>query len=319
MFCIEHISEHGFDKLVLRDQGSQTSATIIPACGAILHSFAAIIEETSFNVIKSYQNAEEFRSNVEKLGFRGCKLSPFVCRIDNGMYRFGGNEYKFQKFYLGKNALHGLLYDQPFDVVEEETNEQMGRVKMIFQYQDSDAGYPFSYDCLVSYELEKNNRLNIITEIQNNRDGLIPVQDGWHPYFTLGDKIDDYQLEFQSKDKLVFDEQLLPTGDLMRYEEFGSLRKIGATFFDTCFTLDFTECQPMCVLRNPKQNIEIEIYPDKSYPYLQLYTPPERDSIAIENLSSAPDAFNNKMGLNVLQAGESIIFKTSYKINVMHE
>ena len=319
MFSIKHITENGFDKLVLKDIENQTSAEVIPSCGAILHSFGVIKEGSFFNVIKSYQNADEFRGNVEKLGFLGCKLSPFVCRIKNGIYKFGEYEYKLQKFYLGKNALHGLVYDQSFEVLEEEVSEQMARVKMIFEYKGVDAGYPFSYDCIVSYELEKNNRLNIITEIQNRTDGLLPVQDGWHPYFTLGDKIDECQLEFQSKEKLVFDEQLLPTGDLMRYEEFGSLSKIGTTSFDNCFTLDFTECQPMCVLRNSNQKIEIEIFPDKSYPYLQLYTPPERDSIAIENLSSAPDAFNNKMGLNVLQAGESIIFKTSYKINVMHE
>lgn len=77
-------------------------------------------------------------------------------------------------------------------------------------------------------------------------------------------------------------------------------------------------CQPLCVLRNPLKKIEIEIYPDKSYPYLQIYIPPHRKSIAIENISGAPDAFNNGMGVTTLEAGESALFKTSYKIKILH-
>jgi aldose 1-epimerase len=58
----------------------------------------------------------------------------------------------------------------------------------------------------------------------------------------------------------------------------------------------------------------LEISPEGSYPFLQIYTPPHRQSIAIENLSAAPDAFNNKMGLIVLTAGEEKTFRTLYAI-----
>jgi aldose 1-epimerase len=47
---------------------------------------------------------------------------------------------------------------------------------------------------------------------------------------------------------------------------------------------------------------------------LQIYTPEDRKSIAIENLSSAPDAFNNGMGLLVLEPGETKMFTTTYQI-----
>ena len=45
---------------------------------------------------------------------------------------------------------------------------------------------------------------------------------------------------------------------------------------------------------------------------MQFYTPDDRKKIAIENLSSAPDAFNNKMGLQILEPQETINFITSY-------
>ena len=41
------------------------------------------------------------------------------------------------------------------------------------------------------------------------------------------------------------------------------------------------------------------------YNFLQVYTPPHRKSIAIEPMTCAPDAFNNKDGLIVLGPFES--------------
>jgi aldose 1-epimerase len=75
----------------------------------------------------------------------------------------------------------------------------------------------------------------------------------------------------------------------------------------------------MCVLRNTEKNIQIEIHPDSSYPYLQIYIPPGRQSIAIENLSGAPDGFNNGIGLLTLEPGQSTIFNTMYKITLLNK
>jgi aldose 1-epimerase len=50
---------------------------------------------------------------------------------------------------------------------------------------------------------------------------------------------------------------------------------------------------------------------------MQFYTPDDRKKIAIENLSSAPDAFNNKMGLHVLEPQDTINFSTSYQAVIL--
>jgi aldose 1-epimerase len=134
------------------------------------------------------------------------------------------------------------------------------------------------------------------------------------PLFYFRDSIDDYQLEFQSKEILEFDEDLIPTGKLIPYQEFGSLKNFGPTLLDNCFTLNFAECQPMCVVRNPIRRVQLEIHPDRSYPYLQIYTPDHRKSMAIENLSGAPDSLNNGMGLKVLSPGEATTFTTKFII-----
>jgi len=317
MFSVQNKTENGFAKIILRDDFSNTFAEIVPSCGAILHSFSVLQNGHAINVIDSYDNAEDFKKNVTSKGFLGCKLSPFVCRINKGMYHFAEKDYRLKKFYWGNSALHGELYDEGFTVIDHIGTEEKAVVSMKYEYRKNDPGYPFNYDCTITYELEKQNTVNVITTIDNKDEGLIPIQDGWHPYFTLETKIDDLMLEFQAKELVEFNSELIPTGILISYEEYGSLKKIGNAVLDNCFKLNFEECQPMCVLRNPKNKIELEIVPDESYPYLQIYTPPHRKSIAIENISSVPDAFNNGIGLKILSPGESAAFKTSYKITLL--
>ena len=186
MFTINKRSENGFDKVVLKDDSSGTFAEIVPSCGAILHAFVVIKDGKEFNVIDSYKSTEDFKQNVTSGGFKGCKLSPFVCRINKGKYHFAEYDFKIEKYYDSNNALHGELYDQPFTIIDESSNADGVIVSMKHEYRSSDKGYPFNYDCIVTYELVKDNKLNVVTEVINKDEGLIPVQDGWHPYFTFG-------------------------------------------------------------------------------------------------------------------------------------
>jgi aldose 1-epimerase len=94
----------------------------------------------------------------------------------------------------------------------------------------------------------------------------MPIQDGWHPYFSFGGSIDDLQLEFQSKEMVEFNEALIPTGKLLPYQEYGALKKIGAAEFDNCFTVNFAECYPpatLCVKGSQYKNYNWKSIPIK--------------------------------------------------------
>jgi aldose 1-epimerase len=320
MFSIHKKNESGFDKVILQNDETQNYAAIVPACGAILQEFVVQKNDERINIIDSYSSADEFKNQLEEKGFKGCKLSPFVCRMNESKYTFGEKEYHIQKQRSSpdKHALHGLIYDKSFTVISETANDAEASVTMKYEYRAEDAGYPFNYDCLVTWQLEKENKLTVITECINKDEGLIPVQDGWHPYFTLGDTINDLDLEFQGLKMVEFNTELIPTKKLVDYSRFSSIEKLGDRVLDNCFTLDTQECQPLCVLRNAAKKIEVQLFPDESYQYLQIYTPPHRKSIAIENLSGAPDGFNNMMGVITLEPGQSSLFKTSYKIVLLN-
>ncbi|RYY67051.1 MAG: aldose 1-epimerase [Chitinophagaceae bacterium] len=315
MFSVDTKEVDGFDIIVLANKVAGTSIEIIPACGAILHGFWINCDGVAVNIIEPYTTKADFDNQVESRGFRGCKLSPFVCRLKDGKYEFGEKDYKVEKFYLGKHALHGLLYDAAFEVIKIKAVEEMASAELLFSYKGTDRGFPFKYDCRVVYELKKDNNLHITTIVKNQESFAIPMSDGWHPYFTFGRLIDELQLGMQAESILVADEELIPSGKKLPYSLFKTATKIGPTVFDDCFLVDFKQQDPTLILIDPKKKLQLEIRPDRSYPYLQIYTPGHRRSIAIENLSAAPDAFNNRMGLTTLPAGNEAIYKTNFRIS----
>ena len=314
MFSIKQYRLNDFEVLALIDDEHNTIAEILPACGGILHAFGTGYNGGFFNVIAQHQNLQDFQLNNERSGFKSNKLSPFVCRMKNGAYQFAGKHYQTSKFFLGKHALHGLIYDANFGVVKQVASAESAAVTLLHEYKGTSEGYPFLYDCEITYSLSGQNTLTIQTIITNKDEGLIPIADGWHPYFSFGGSINGLQLEFQSNHHMLFDDELIPTGKKVPYDRFNALKQIGDTQFDDCFELDFSHCQPMLVLRDTEKKMQIEVRPDKSYPFLQLYTPGDRSCIAIENLSALPDAFNNGVGLKTLSSGESATFTTSFAI-----
>lgn len=312
MFSVKSISQNGFDAVILTDEISGNNISVLPKYGAMLHQWNIFLINSTLNVIDHYKDREEIEKNLENNGFKSAKLSPFVGRIRNGNYHFAMNDYRIKKYFLDENAIHGLLYNVPFEILSQHADEQSASVALKHVYQGEDPGYPFNYECIIEYGLRSNNKLTITTKILNTDAGHIPIADGWHPYFTLGVPIDELQLEFQCKEKIVFDKNWNFAGTNSRYEEYGSLKKLGAAHFDDCFLLNFAECQPLCVLRNPIDKIQIEIHPERSYPYLQIYTPAHRQSIALENMSSIPDAHNHQKGLIVLAPQTEHVFATHF-------
>jgi aldose 1-epimerase len=305
-FSISVNKNEAFPVITLKND-AEDSAIEVYAFGALLNSFTI---KGSGNIIDGFNSPQDAMDNITK-GFKSAKLSPFVCRLAGGQYNFNGQLYKIRKFYLGDEAIHGLLYDAPFEIVNSGTSSEQAFVTLMYKYEKRNEGFPFSYSCAVTYLLDVNNRLHVNTVIKNNGDTDMPVSDGWHPYFTLGGKVDDLLFSMNTTQLVEFDNRLLPTGNTVEYKKFQQAEILGKTFLDNCFVLN-GDSDAACILSNPATGLELRIWPGPEYRYLQVYTPEHRNSIAIENLSAVPDAFNNAIGLQVLNAGENISYKTSF-------
>lgn len=308
--AFEIIAEEAFNysTITLRNTETKYEAEIY-SFGALLNAFRFPFENSVVNVIEAFSSPEDAKQKITPL-FRSAKLSPFVCRMNKGKYSFNGEEYTIEKYYLGKNAIHGLLYDAVYEIKETITDQESAAVVLKHHYDGSDNGYPFEFDVEVEWKLSEGNMLSCKTTVSHTNEFAIPYADGWHPYFALDTTIDECYLQFDSREMVEFDDELIPAGNIIPEERFHSKHYMEGVKLDNCFVLDQSVSQPKAVLSSEK--LKLTIMPESSYPYLQIYTPDDRRSIAIENLSALPDCFNNGTGLKMIAPNEVVSFTTHY-------
>jgi len=314
-FQISNKTANGLEIIQLIDNTANTIIEILPAYGAMLHAFRVQFKDKQLNLIDGYQHAEDLKNNLGT-SYKSARLSPFACRIKDAKYTYRGKEYVFASKFNDGNAIHGLLFDRPFTLKTSVADDRQAKLSLNYHYRNENPGYPFEYECEVVYTLKKDNELTVHSRIKNLSGDMIPLVDGWHPYFTTGSKVNDLHLHFFAKEMVEFDERLIPTGKLLPYSKFNGGGILREEELDNSYVLDFDHEQPLCTLKDDRKGIAIEFYPDKSYPILQIYTPPHRNSIAIENISGAPDAFNNGLFLQELRPGATADFETAYKIKL---
>ncbi len=306
-FEIQIASLSHFELVRLIDTSTNTVIEIATK-GALLNSWQLMGHSKPLEIVEGNDFSKGW-VDFETGGFKGGKMSPFSCRIENGQYTFEDKTYTIEKFYHEKHALHGILYDALFSIELSETDDQGAYLHLKYNYEATDKGFPFAYTVLIKWHLHKNNLVTAETIITNLSDSTIPMMDGWHPYFKLEAIVNDTFIQLKANGKIEYDEMLLPTGKIMDENEFAMSKKIGALHLDNCYLVDASV--NTCVLENEKYQLIVQ--PLMNYPYLQLYTPADRKSIAIENLSGIPNCFNNKIGLQLMKPHQNLVLKTSYQ------
>lgn len=312
----------------LIDSTAQCYAGIIPSCGALLNNFFVKANNKMTDVVNGYKNENDLRQNLNK-SFKGAILSPWINRINHASYTFNQKQYFVDKVWKEKDwALHGYLYDKVFEVITMETSDESATLILKNYYDGDKPGFPFTFETTVSYSLYRGNHLTCISETRNTGSQAMPFTFGWHPWFFNNTIIDDVELMFPCEYKVDVDDNLIPTGEKTPYHEFDRLKKIGDKKFDTCFRLKsfsepagvFNPQNEIAVVTaiNTNNKIKLQIWMEtgmNKYNYLQVYIPPQRNTIALEPMTSWPDAFNNKNDLIVLQPGESAKMKYGIQIN----
>jgi aldose 1-epimerase len=308
-FSVAVSGQQPYQQITLADNAGTAVASIY-AFGAIVNHFSIEKEGERINVIDGFTSVADAMQNMTP-AFKSSKLSPFVCRLQHGRYVHEGNNYTIEKFYLPPHAIHGLVYNAGFVVTDTFDGDDAAGVTLAYTYAGTDKGYPFSLSFSITWVLGNNNTLRVYTQVTNLHNSPVPYADGWHPYFTLGCPVDECILQFDSDTMLEFDDTLIPTGNTIQDTRFEQGVLMEGIQLDNCFVLK-PHAQAGCTFSN--QRICLAIQPLQQYGYLQVYTPNHRQSIAIENLSAAPDAFNNGMGLLQLQPGKTYSFATSYQL-----
>lgn len=306
----ENFEPHTAYNLV--DNNSGELVSILPFMGGAVNKLLLKKDNELIDIIDGYDSILELRETLHS-SFKGSNLFPFPNRIANASYVFNNEEYRLPvNSPHENNAIHGLVYDKEFDVLQMESGESGCCLVLGYVSSDHLPGYPFRFSLQQRYRLSEEGGFECTTTIENLSDCSIPLGHGWHPYFKIGArKINDLFFQFQATALLEVDQESIPTGKIVKYQTFNQCEQIENTLLDNCFQLDTSRQYAEISLSDKSRDIQVNIWIEtgqKKYNYLQVYTPPTRDSIAIEPMTCAPDAFNNGEGLILLSPAECLSF-----------
>jgi aldose 1-epimerase len=292
--------------------------SFIPGFGAAINDLVIYQKGKSFKLIDSSKNYQDLLTSGTKM-FKGSKLFPFPNRIKNGRFVWHGKKYQLPINFPSENhAIHGLVLGKKFKIVSKKCSENEASIELTYYYHGEMPGYPFKYRLQVIFSFSRINGVKCHTIVANEDEIAIPIGDGWHPYFQTGTKIDHLYLKLPSTEILEVDKRMIPIGNRIKSDKFASLTEIGKTIFDTCYKIGKSKKGIAEVkLNDPRNNINLTIWQETGrgkYNYLQIYTPPSRTSIAVEPMTCAPDAFNNREGLITLEPGKN--FTASFGIKL---
>lgn len=290
MYKIEHVNGNQFSNVKIVNTKTKSFAKIVLNEGASLQELSinntAIIEDLS-----PLRYDDVYASSI---------LFPFANRIKDGVYNYEGTTYQFEiNLKVEHNALHGLVYNKTFKILDETVSEHKASITLGYEELKNSKGFPYTYNIQLIYTLTENE-LNLNVIVKNTDSKAFPFTMGWHPYFTSEDLYKSC-LKFDSNKKLSLDERMITTGveDYNHNEAF----EIKDKKLDDCFILNSITI----TFETPSYDLEMTASSNETF--LQIFTPPRANTIAIEPTTGVSDSFNNKIGLQVLESGES------YRVN----
>ena len=258
----------------------------------------------------------------------GCRLTPFPGRTAYAQFSWLGETYKLvNNVSWAPHALHGFLQDKEWTFESFESDSESCTAIFSCDWPGAFAGFPFPFRATNAITFTGES-VTISSSVKNIGVSDLPYSEGWHPYFMLGEKIDNLTLKLPNSSLAVLDSADLPTGNFKEDARFVNGRKIYDEFINDCFCLEKEMTHLQTVDGDFINNAHVLLESDRyaldiwqkagleQYNAIQIYTPPDRMSIAIEPMTAEPDALNHHRGLIVIPPGEERTFTFGCEFNV---
>jgi aldose 1-epimerase len=301
--------------VVIGDSASGARAEINPRLGFNCTAFQVPIEGRTFDAIWT---PEGFGVEEWKLYKGGIPiLFPFAGRIRDARFEFEGAGYRLPAEDGQGNALHGLVFDRQWEVIEHSASRVIGRCHVSNGQGDLRQIWPADFELTVAYEV-RGNELILSYQVRNT-DGSsrLPWSFGVHPYFAVpfpGGRIESCVVTVPASSYWELDSRLLPTGRLLPISGDRDLRWGRALsqmkMDDVLGDLAAVDGVSTASIRDTRTGDRISLRFPESFGCCVVFTPPHRQAVCIEPYTCVPDAFAQPLagretaGLSVLKPWE---------------
>ncbi|MGA8024330.1 MAG: aldose 1-epimerase [Candidatus Acidiferrales bacterium] len=304
-------------------------ATIVPGNGMNLLQLKAflpgkgpidVLTTMPLPEAKKYLDTDNdsFGNNSFKLG--GAILLPYPNRIRGTLAQDGmtlqttidGHQVTLPANWKGKNpgaevhAMHGLILSSDFKDVKHENGPKESTVSAVLHAGNFGGHWLSDTDVYVQMTL-KNDAVDIVVTAKNVGKEPLPMAIGAHPYFSLpsGDRA-QARLHVPAEKRVLVDnyDNVFPTGQIESVKgtpyDFNAAagKPLGSLFLDECFTDLQRDAEGRVVVNvtDPAANYGVRITalsPDIKA--IQVYSPPDKDFVAVEPQFNLSDPYNKKI------------------------
>jgi aldose 1-epimerase len=218
-------------------------------------------------------------------------LHPWANRLAGDTYDAAGTTVSLAGLTLPHDPnglpIHGNLFAVPFEV--KQTNDT--RIVATLDYgshPDKLRAFPFPHLLTVDARLHPTRGLNIVTQVEPTTDRAVPISFGWHPFVQLPNAPRaEWDLRWPACEHVEVDERIIPTGT--RTPQPVQKEHVAARTFDDHYALGSDRTFRISAGAG-RQRRALTLQFDPSYPFAQLFVPPDRDFVAIEPMTAEIDA-----------------------------
>jgi aldose 1-epimerase len=294
---------------VLSIKQGDTAIRLVPSAGANVFS----ISYKGTELLKSPKSLKD----LPGFNFGVPVLYPMPNRVRDGVFTFGGREYKFPPNNNG-NFLHGLVHSAAW---ERDGNEIIDghisvKVPLKFRFEPGSDLYklfPNAHTLSLAVEALDNGVRWTYTVDNSKGDKPIPLGFALHPYFLYQGPRSETYITIPATN-LMESEKLLPTGKLLDLtgSNWDARRpKSLEGFLSDDVYFGMQSSKPAVIdFRQPRLRITLNASDD--FTHLVLYTPKDQPFFCVENQTCSTDAhnlfakgFKNESHLQIVEPGKT--------------
>lgn len=274
---------------------------------AVITSVAAALRQLT---VDGHDLVQGFDENVSPPFGCGIVLVPWPNRVRDGRWVHEGSTLQLDLTEVDRtNAIHGLLRNTPYQLVEKSDDAVTLGAAVVPQH-----GYPFHLWTTVEYRLTGNG-VRVTHGVTNLGDRPAPYAVGMHPFIRVGaHSVDELTITARTVEHVMVDDRLNPVGVEPAEGEWDLTagRRVGALALDDAFRVQPDDDGVTRTVLTAADGTETEVWQDGDWEWLQLFITrvfPTADglvtAIAIEPMTAPADALNSGVGLRWIDPGDS--------------
>jgi len=250
-----------------------------------------------------------WEGNPEYWGKHSPVLFPIVGTLKNNSFQIDDTTYQLPR--------HGFARDMTFEVIDKTENS------VIFSIQSSSETlkvYPFKFELQIIYSLE-HQKLNITYKVINKNQSQLPFSIGAHPAFALEGNFEEYELEFEKDEDLIYhllENDLISTATKTVEKQGNSVQLNYPLFENDALIFKNLESKKLTISKNKIPFLKVDFH---GFPHLGIWTKKDAPFLCIEpwyGYSDTNEATGNlfeKEGIQIIEANG--IFSSKFAIEIV--